>query len=124
MSNNEERYCHHCNKETLFMWNSDRIWYCEECGKPYGSYPIMDMETQEFQDSLADYEEENGPSVYCTDCGNFHTVEEILDSCFHLCPISGDDWNNCVIGQMNQKGYVMNDTGEWKKVLYHLVKKE
>jgi len=80
------------------------------------------MGTPEFLEMLEEFEEENGPAVYCHDCGNFHTVEEILHSTLNICPISGDELDEGIIEQMNNKGYSLNDNGEWRQRLYRVVR--
>ena len=111
MANNEERFCNHCKKETTFYQESDLIWYCDECENPYGSEPLSDMNSDEFNENLEAFEEENGPSIYCKICGNFIPIESILST--DCCPVCSEEIDE---SQMEEKGYELNDDCEWVKI--------
>lgn len=104
MANNEERYCEHCGRNTIFFLESDLIWYCDDCGNPYGSHPLI--RDEELEDELEEFEEENGPAVYCETCGNFVCVEDILEDA--ICPYCADDLDR----ELENKGYVYDDNLE------------
>jgi ribosomal protein L37AE/L43A len=111
MANNEERYCNHCERETTFYLGSDLIWECDDCGNPFGSQPIMDTDSQEFEDALEEFEEENGESIYCTNCGNFSTIKESLEN--EVCPICAEELDEA---QLENKGYEFDEKkAEWFK---------
>lgn len=44
MADNQEMYCRHCGKNTLFTLESDRLWYCDECENIYESISDDDEE--------------------------------------------------------------------------------
>lgn len=50
MANNQEMFCEHCKRHTLFMLESDLLWHCDECGHVHGSIPSDWMEEEEFED--------------------------------------------------------------------------
>ncbi|MBR3771847.1 MAG: hypothetical protein IKL07_06225 [Clostridium sp.] len=104
MPNNEERFCEHCNKKTTFFWESDLIWYCDECGKPFGSYPLIREE--ELEDALEEFEEHYGSAVYCGTCGNFVCVEDIIEDA--ICPYCADELDL----ELENKGYIYDEEAE------------
>lgn len=108
MANNEERYCEHCKRNTLFFWESDLIWYCDECGNPFGSHPLI--RDKELEEALDEFEEEFGPAVYCETCGNFVCVDEILEE--SICPYCADTLDM----ELERKGYVYDDETETYKL--------
>ncbi len=83
MANNREMYCRHCGKNTLFILESDRLWYCDECENVYGSIPDDEIEDEDFWD------EEVGDVIRCPFCNNLIETEELVDEC--LCPICFED---------------------------------
>lgn len=111
MANNEDRYCNHCKRETTFYQESDMLWYCDECENPYGSEPLLDINSDEFEELLEEFEENNGPSIYCKNCGKFITIESaISDNCCSTCGEEIDE------SQMENNGYVLDDNCEWVKI--------
>ena len=110
MANNEERFCNHCGSETLFFLESDLIWYCDECGNPFDSEPVMDMDSDEYQDALEEFEEEFGEAIYCRHCGNFITVEDALED--EICGICGEQIDE---EQLENKGYSYDEEAGWIK---------
>lgn len=80
MPNNQEFYCKHCGKETLFFLESDMLWYCDECGHVLDSIPD---DEHEFEDEV------DLPVVRCSSCNNLVRVDEIVDG--QYCPICYED---------------------------------
>lgn len=56
MVNNRVMYCTYCKRATLFILESDLLWYCDECGNLAENQPY-DEEEEDF-DSKEDEEEE------------------------------------------------------------------
>lgn len=104
MPNNEERFCEHCKRETTFFLESDLIWYCDDCGKPFGSFPLLYDE--ELEVALDEFEEEFGPAIYCASCGNFVLVEEIIEDA--ICPYCAE----ILESELEDKGFVYDDNVE------------
>ena len=104
MANNEERFCEHCNKNTTFFLESDLIWYCDECGKPFGSYPLI--KDEELEDALEEFEEHYGPAVYCGTCGNFVCVEDMIEDA--ICPYCAEELDL----ELEEKGYLFDEETE------------
>lgn len=80
MPNNQEFYCKHCGKETLFFLESDMLWYCNECDNVLDSVPEGEMG---FENEL------DLPVVRCPFCNNLVQVDEVLEG--QYCPICFED---------------------------------
>lgn len=114
MVNNQEMYCEHCKRHTLFMLESDLLWHCDECGNVYGSIPSDWVEEEEFEDygwsdsgddedidgediDVGDMDDEDydiedidvGDIMMCPLCNNLVAVDELVDG--YLCPICLED---------------------------------
>lgn len=88
MTNNQEFFCNHCKRETLFFLESDLLWYCDECGNVLDSIP---KEEQDSEDELG-YELEielDMPVIRCPVCNNLVRVDEVVDGLY--CPICFED---------------------------------
>lgn len=83
MVNNQEMYCRHCKKNTLFYLDSDMLWYCDECENVYDSIPDDEINDE-------DYEyDEIGEVIRCPYCNNLIETEDLVDG--ELCPVCFED---------------------------------
>lgn len=92
MANNQEMYCKHCKKYTVFLLESDWRWYCDECGNAYGSIPSERMGEEDYfeDDGQIEYEDyDAGKIVMCPLCNNLIEIDELIDGC--LCPVCLED---------------------------------
>lgn len=95
MTNNDERYCEHCNRETTFYQESDLLWYCDECGNVYESTTILNKSKEELEEEKEDFEYLYGPSIRCPSCHNLVATNDLDDdrlcpTCFEILEINND----------------------------------
>lgn len=83
MANNQEMYCRHCRRYTLFFLESDLLWYCDECGNVYDSIPDDEIDDED----LDDYEV--GEVIRCPLCNNLIETDDLVDG--YLCPVCFED---------------------------------
>lgn len=105
MTNNEERYCKVCGRETLFFLDSDLLWYCDECGSVFGANPKIN------QEDMDDYflEDNDEETLICKTCYNIILIEDVLEE--GLCPICFNDLDM----ELSEKGYILGDDGYYKE---------
>lgn len=85
MANNQEFYCNHCKKETLFFLESDLLWYCDECGNVLNSTvdDDMELEFEEYEDMA------KLPVIRCPFCNSLVRIDEVENG--RYCPICYED---------------------------------
>lgn len=132
MANNQEFFCNHCKKATLFFLESDLLWYCDECGHVLYSKPSRHRksmwDTWDIEDDMAgqyDFEEEGSSGleddleedddemeydiededlIFCPHCNNLIDKETLVDG--YLCPI-------CFEELSDDEDYFGEDEEEW-----------
>lgn len=114
MSNNQEFFCNHCNRNTIFFLESDMLWYCDDCGNVLDSLP-MESELEE-DDTLI--ENEQSLVIRCKGCNNVISVDSLVEDT--LCPVCFHDLSDMLTNSdfwdsddeeyiQNLKGREMND---------------
>lgn len=96
MVNNQEMYCAHCKRTTLFFLESDLLWYCDECGNVAESQPYDENEEEDFDSREEDEEEE---MIHCPFCNNLVSIASLADG--DMCPICYEDLS----GELEKRGY-------------------
>lgn len=100
MANCKYLFCGHCKCETLFILQSDLLWYCDECDNVSGSYPkdeIDDLYCDE------DFTLDDVDIIRCPECGKFINVYGLDND--YLCPDCFEDLGS----ELEKIGYVYNE---------------
>lgn len=94
MANNQEFFCNHCKKTTLFFLESDLLWYCDECDNVLDSIPAEDIE-DEYEEELIEQASENDEVIFrCPHCRKLVSLDTLEDG--YLCPVCFDDLSDRV----------------------------
>lgn len=104
MTNNEERFCNICNKYTLFILESDLLWYCDECDSVFGSNSTWDKD--ELDEAIKEFESDNGDAILCSHCNNLVAIKKVLDD--GICLICGEE----VDEELEKRGYIYDEDKE------------
>lgn len=94
MTNNQEMFCRHCRRITMFTLESDLLWYCDECGNVFDSIPDGFDEDDIWEEII-------GEVIKCPFCNNLIEVEKLEDG--YLCPICFEDLSDYFYDEFDEE---------------------